>query len=188
MIFGRSYLLDDALHLQVIVDSLLSELTTDARISEPSEGSLAGHSAVGVDIDLSGPEPLHDVVDLVVILRDDASCESVVGGVGPLDDIIKVVEFEDAVHWTENFLLCDDELVLDVGEDCRLNVEALVSPSVSTNNKSSSFFLADLDVMEDAVHLLCTDLRALLGFRIEGISEFDLCHDFGDFLHILVID
>ena len=81
-----------------------------------------------------------------MVLSDYSSSESVSGIVSALDDFIIVLELEDALHWTEDLLLCNGVLILDIREDSGLDIPSLGSPSLATHLKLCTLSFSLLNI------------------------------------------
>ena len=85
----------------------------------------AAAHAVGVDEDLAGVDAVGDAVRAAEVARPDAGDEPVLGEVGQRDGVAVVVEGQRRQHRAEDLLLEDVHLRLDVGDERRLQVQAL---------------------------------------------------------------
>jgi hypothetical protein len=52
--------------------------------------------------DSSCPDALHQVHGLVNVLGEDGSCETILGVVGPFQEILGVLEFDELLDGSEN--------------------------------------------------------------------------------------
>jgi hypothetical protein len=123
-----------------------------------------------------------------VTLSDHSSAKSVGGGVGAVDDLVEVVELEDALHWAEDLLLRDGVLVLDVGEDGRLHEPSAAAPPLAARHQRRALPLPRLNVPQHSVHLLLTHQRSLLSVRGQTVSQPDLRGHLGDGLDVAVVE
>lgn len=65
-------------------------------------------------------------------------------------------------------------MILDFGEDGRLNEISLLARSASAHYDFGSFFLALLDIVEDAFELFLADDGAQLVVLVEGVTHFEI--------------
>src|SRR5262245_11202279 len=100
-------------------------------------------------------------------LRDvacpNSSRKTVRRPVGALDDLIEILERNDAHHRTEDLFLGDFHLVLNVGKDGRLNEIATVSDPFTSAHKLRAFVPARIYVSHYFVELCLVDLGTLFG-------------------------
>src|SRR2546425_3740237 len=132
----------------------------------------------GVDPYRAGLQPLGETVRPFQVLRLHARGEAVDHVVADADGVVLIVEAEHARHRTEDLLLRDLHLVVDLGEDRGLVVEPsgergiLRLPAAAA--ESRALFLADLDVALDLAQLLLRDERTHAGREIHRIAHLHL--------------
>lgn len=110
---------------------------------------------------------------VVQVSSNDTSSETVVGVVSSLNHFVHVGEFHEGHHGSENFFLGDSHIVSNVSEDGGLNVESLVSESISSGKKFSSISLSTGDVSKNLIHLGAVNLGALLDTFLELRSKLE---------------
>lgn len=113
---------------------------------------------------------------------------TVVGGVGNANRILLILELLDRADRSEDLLLDDLHVLIDVGEDSRLDVVALVAETLATGDHLGTVLLAGLDVAHDAVKLELGDLRSLEGVLGEGVANLVLQRALLEALQELVVD
>src|SRR3569623_1863523 len=91
--------------------------------------------------------------------------------VGDAQRILVVLELDDAHHRPEDFLLRDAHLVLDIREHRGLDVEAARADPLAAGRERRALLPADVDIAEDAVHLLLGDHRAKHRGAIRRIAD-----------------
>src|SRR4051794_15264319 len=118
-------------------------LAADSRALEAAERRA---HVEGVPVDPVGPGPhlLRDLVAAVDILRPDRPGEPVVAVVGHVDGLLDRVVGDDRQDRPEDLLLGDRHLVVDVGENRRLDVPADVEVlrAAATEHQPGTFCLA----------------------------------------------
>mmetsp|Transcript_2886 Transcript_2886/g.5593 ORF Transcript_2886/g.5593 Transcript_2886/m.5593 type:complete len:202 (+) Transcript_2886:482-1087(+) len=81
--------------------------------------------------------------------------------VGSLDRLIQGGELGNRHHWTEDLLLHNCHVILDISEDCWLDEVALVSMLRSASLQRCPLRLSLLDVAHHFIELDLVDLRSL---------------------------
>ena len=83
-------------------------------------------------------------MSLTNVLGHHACSQTVAGVVGPLNDLVVVLELEDALYGPEDFFLGDGVVVLYVGEDGGGDVPAFALPNCSAADYLGAFFFPRL--------------------------------------------
>lgn len=161
----------DGLDAGVVGKSVLSKLSSDTRRLESSEGNSSVKLVVAVDPDGSGVDLVGDSNGSGDISGEDSRSETVLGLVGESDDLGLVLELGNDDDGSEDLLLEDGVLRVDVREDGGLDVVSLSSVSLSTGKEGSSLLLSGLDVSHDSVVLNLRDLGSLESSLVEGVTE-----------------
>lgn len=78
---------------------------------------------------------------LIDIIGHNTGRESVLGRVGALDGFVDVAELEDGLDGSEDLLLGDSHVVLDIGEDRGLDEVALLAPATPTRHARRALLL-----------------------------------------------
>lgn len=129
---------------------------------------------IAVNIDCASLQSV-DEFESSIDVGSNYSCSEPIGeSIGPRDDIFFVAPAEDAHDWSEYFFFCDFHVILDFGEDGRLNEISLLAQSASAHYDFGSFFLALLDIVEDAFELFLADDGAQLVVLVEGVTHFEI--------------
>src|SRR6516165_2683903 len=115
----------DGLKLEEALQALGPELPAHARLLEAAKGRGEVDGRERVEHVGPGPHPAGDAEPAVVVVRPHGAAQAVVGVVGDLHRVVVTVVGDDDEHGTEDLLLGDLHLVVDVGEDGRLDVPAL---------------------------------------------------------------
>jgi hypothetical protein len=164
----------DSLNLGVVGKSSLSKLTSDTRLLESSEGKLGGEHVVHVDPAGSGLEAVGDLHGGVDVLGVDSGSKTVGSSVSEGDDLVDGLELGDRSNGSEDLLLHDLHVHLNISEDSRLNEVTSLSETLSSGNDGSSLSLSGLNVSHDTLELKSGNLRSLEGVLGEGVSELVL--------------
>ena len=104
------------------------------------------------------------------------------------DDLVDVLERDDAHHRSEDFLAGDLHVVLHVVEDGRRDEVAAIADAFAAAEQLGAFALAGVDVAHDLLELLVGDLRSLLGRRIERIADLAVLGEREHLVHELVMN
>src|ERR1700676_4406979 len=70
------------------------------------------------------------------------------------------MKLDDTHHGTEDFLLRDPHLMSDVGENRGADEIAAIAYALAAGRQQRAFLLADIHIVEDALHLFFGDHRA----------------------------
>ena len=137
----------------------LKSRIVDELIATDAGADLGGH--LGAVLDVGGP---------------DRAAEAVVGVVGDGDGLLLAVVGDDRQDRAEDLLLGDLHVVVDVGEDGRLDVPALgeVRRTAATGDDAGTGGLAGLEVALDAGPLALGHERADLGGGVERVADDEL--------------
>lgn len=112
-----------------------------------------------------------------------------VGGVvANLDSLSLVLELLDSDDGTEDLLLGNGHLVVDVGEQSRLDEITLVTVTLTTNSNGGTLLLASINVLHDTVKLELRDLGTLEGLLVEGVTQLVLSSALLEAGNELVVD
>jgi hypothetical protein len=103
-------------------------------------------SVVCVDPDGTSLEGVGDLNGGVEVGCVDGGSKTVCGVVTDADGISLVLEFGDRANGSEDLLLHDGHVVLDVGEDGGLDEVSLVTLTLAAGNDGGTLVLAGLDV------------------------------------------
>ena len=103
-------------------------------------------SVVCVDPNGTSLEGVGDLNGGVEVGCVDGGGKTVCGVVANADGLLLGLELGDRADGSEDFLLHDGHVVLDVGEDGGLDEVSLVALALTTGDDGGTFFLAGLDV------------------------------------------
>jgi hypothetical protein len=176
------------LDLSIILKRIRTQLSADTRFLVSTKGSLVVGHIVLVNPDCAGLESVGDADRSVEVVGVNTSCQTVGGVVGELENFLFVLEFLDCADRSENFFLDNLHLVVDVGEDGGLNVVALVTQSLTSDDNLGTGLLALVNVSHDTVELKLRDLRALVGALLEGVADLVLFSTSLECFQELVVD
>lgn len=101
---------------------------------------------VAVNPDGSGLESVGHLESSVEVASVDSSCKTVGSAVADTDCIFLGLELGDRADGSEDLLLHDLHLLVDVGEDRRLNEVTLITLTLATDLDLGSLLLTILDV------------------------------------------
>src|SRR3954447_12141352 len=144
--------------------------------------------AIGVDPDRAGTGLLRKALHASDIPAPDAGSQAIGGTVGDPQRIGLVAELDHAHDWAEDFFLRDPHLVPDIGEHRGADEVAAVADALTAGRQKRAFLLADIDIVEDALHLLFGDDRAEGCGAVGGVADADRLRALRQPLDHLVID
>lgn len=162
---------------------------------------------------------------LVDILGEDGGGQSVSSIIGAWNDLkalsftallskslkppylFQRLELDDLLYRAEYLFPGDAHVVLDVGEDGRLDEESFVTVTSSTAHQLGAFLLATFDQFQNLLELVivdlqkrhmwqkadertrvCTYLRSSFVLRVEGVAHSALLCTLRSLLHELVVN
>lgn len=140
-----------------------------------------------VDPHGAGPELAGNVVSLADVLGPDTGGETVDRVVGTLDDLIDLGVLHDRHHGAEDLLAGDGHVIGHVGEDGGGHEVALVAHAGTADSHAGALLLADVDEVQNALHLLLRDLGTLLGLGVERVAHPPLLGELSALLNELVV-
>src|SRR4051812_22992169 len=161
----------DSLRLGEIVERGGAVLAAEAGVPLAAPGQAHVGIAIGVHPDRAGAGPLGEALQLADVAAPDAGSEAVGRAVGDAQGVGLVLELDDADDGAKNLLLRDPHLVLDIGEHGRADEIAALADTRSACDECRAFPLADVDIVEDRLHLLLGDDGTERGLAIEGIAD-----------------
>jgi len=161
----------DRLHLGVLSQAILTQLSANAALLEPTEWGSSVEGVVGVDPDSASPDVMSEGEGVLDALGDHTGRKTISGGIGASNHVGHVLELDDGHHRTEDLLLGDLHVVGNVGEHGWFNEEPLIAYAATATEKLGSLILAAFDIAQDLVELLFVHLRSLLSFGIERITN-----------------
>src|SRR6202048_110681 len=154
------------LRLGKIVDRRRAVFAAEAGIAHAAPRQPHVGIAIGIDPDGAGLGLLRETLHASDVPAPDASREAVGGTVGDPQRVGLVAEFYHAHHRAEDFLLRDPHLVFDVGKDRGADEIAALADALAARGQKCALLLADIDIVEDAPHLLFGDHGAERGGAI----------------------
>ena len=137
---------------------------------------------------LPGTESVGHTDGSVDVLGVDTGSKTVGSAVTDLDGLVNVLELLDGDDRTEDLLLGDLHVLINVGEQGRLDEVTLVTVALTTDLNLGTALLAAVDVLHDAVELELGDLRALEGVGGEGVTDLVLGGTLPEAGNELVVD
>src|SRR6266545_119704 len=163
----------NALDLEEFLEAEAAALTAMARLLDAAEGRqrIEGCS---VDLHLAGAHPPSDCLSPFRIGRPDATVEPVDRAVRDLSGLVLGVVRNDREHRSEDLLLGDRHVRLDVGEDSGLHEVARLQPLRrlgATGDQLGALLLALLDEPADPLLLGLGDERAQARPVLERIAR-----------------
>jgi len=154
---------DNRFHLRILLQGFLTKLLAKAGLLESPKGSLGGTRIPTVDPDAAPSDVVSDSHRLVDVIRHDPRSKTVHGRIGSLDDLMHVLELDQALHRAKDLIRGNLHVVGDVRENGRLDEEAFVSDTRSAGLELGALLLAELDVAENLLELGVINLGSLLG-------------------------
>ncbi|KAJ6443171.1 WD40 repeat-like domain-containingprotein [Purpureocillium lavendulum] len=151
----------------------LAQFSANATLLDTSKGDAGVSVLAAVDPDHAGLDLGGDAMSTLEVLGEDGGAKAVRRVVGPADGLCFVAEPADDDNGAEDFLLEDAHLVLDLGEDGRLDEEALGVDveRLATGNNLGALGLADLDVVQHPLVLSLGYLRALVRLGVPLVAD-----------------
>src|SRR5690625_1534474 len=151
----------DRLDLGELLDAFEAPLAADTTLLVTPEGQVTGDADAAVDAESAGANALGDRHGTLG-RADHHAAETVHAVVGDANGVFLILVGDHDQYRPENLLLGDAHVVGNVHEAGRLDEEAVahVGAGVAAREQGGAFFLADLDVLEDTVHLLLGNDRA----------------------------
>ena len=116
------------------------------RSLEATEGKLPVKSVVCVDPNGTSLEGVRNLNGGVEVGCVDGSSKTVCGVVTDADGVSLVLELGDRAYGSEDLLLHDGHVILDVGEDRGFDEVSLVTLTLTAGNDGGTLVLAGLDV------------------------------------------
>ncbi len=182
----------DRLDVEIFLDVLLAGLAAVAAHLVAAERHRRIHRLVAIDPDRAGAQRLRDLVRLADIGGPDAGAEAEGGGVGALDQLVRILERDRRDHRAEDLFLRDAHVVLHIGKHRRLHEIALreraLGEAAAAGKCRGALLLSDVEIAGDAVHLLLRHQRPDLGVGIEAVADLQLLAELGDAADEFVID
>lgn len=174
--------------LSIVFKRIRTQLSADTRFLVSTKGCLVVGHVVLVDPDCAGLEGVGDADRSVEVVGVNTSCQTVGGVVGELENLLLVLEFLDCADRSKDFFLDNLHLVVDVGEDGGLDVVALVTESLTSDDDLGTGLLALVNVSHDTVELELGDLRTLVGAFLERVADLVLFSTSLECFQELVVD
>jgi len=134
------------LHLHIVVERRLAQLTANTRLLESTEWKLPVERVVRVDPDGSSFQRVGHFDGGVKVAGMDGGGETVGRIVADRDGVLLGLELGDGADGAENFFLYNLHVFGDIREDGRLDEEALVADALAAGFDGGAGFLALLNV------------------------------------------
>ena len=142
----RSYLFDDRLKLKISIDSLFAHLPPNPRILISSKRRTGSEDTIAILENSARFQSSDNILSFFHIFTDDSRSQTILIIIGSSDDLIYFLVFQDALNWSEDLLTGYHHLVMNVGENCRLDKETDLSVTLATGCQSSPLFHTFLDI------------------------------------------
>mmetsp|Transcript_25564 Transcript_25564/g.31017 ORF Transcript_25564/g.31017 Transcript_25564/m.31017 type:complete len:556 (-) Transcript_25564:83-1750(-) len=178
---------DNTLGFHVVAEGIFTLVTANTGHLETTERCGVVVDVVGVHPDGTGLQGARQTVAGVVAVTPDASCETVLGAVGPLDQVSLVAPLEDGHNRSEDLLLCNSHVVIDVSEHGGLDEVTLGTDGAASALQVRALLNTGLNVHLDLPELLVGHLRTLVNIP-EGIPDSARLGERNSLLNELVID
>ena len=178
----------DCFGLQVLVQRVFAEVLAKAALLETAERCGDVGLVIAVDEAGAGLDAFAKLHCLVNVVRENARCQAVVVVVRTTYDLLKMSEFRNAHHRSERLLFCQVRVILHAGEDRRLEKVTWPGHELATINEFCSFFLADIDVLEQLVQMSLVILRAVCSGAVQRIANLHFAGLVYQALHELVVN
>src|ERR1700722_2569546 len=160
------------LELRVLLQAVLAHFSSYTGLLEPAERRAGVKNVIAIDPHRTRSDTVRNRMRLTNVASPYGRSQAVQRLVGPLYNIIQIIEFDDAHHGTKNLLASDLHVVLDIHEHCGFNEITARTCPLAALHQLGSFALAGLDITHHFVKLDIVNLRPLLGLRIKGIAHF----------------
>ena len=106
--------------------------------------------------------------------------------------VVEILGGHDCQHRSEDLLLGDAHLLVDIGEDGRLDEVALVVGAarqpIAADLRLAAFFAADVDVLEVGLELALINGRTDVDARLHAVADLQLLRALNQRLDELVVD
>ncbi len=141
--------------LEKLVERERADLASDPGLLEAAKRR-EHVEAPAVDVDLPGAKPARHVQRFFRRAGPDAAGKAVNRIVGDPHGVVFGVVGDDREHGPENLFLRDGHAIVDVGEDRRLDVKALLEArrTAAAGDELGALFLALVDVAQHRVALV----------------------------------
>src|SRR5271154_2313747 len=187
--YGRSLELDgDRFHFGVLLQSVFAQFTSYTRLLEAAKRSSGVENVVAVHPNRTGANTVRDRVGFLDIARPHSRGQTIVGAVRTLYHLVYALKGDNAHYRTEDLFLGDLHVVLNIGEDGRLDEVTAVSDSIATADELGTLRAARLDVAHDFVELRLIDLRTLFRVGIERVADGSIPRSDAALFDELVVD
>src|SRR3982751_294906 len=144
----------DSLGLREIVERGGAVLAAEAGVALAAPGEAHVGVAIGVHPDRARARLLGEALQLADVAAPHAGGEAVGRAVGNPQSVGLVLELDDADDGPEDLLLRDPHLVRDIREHRGADEVAAVADLLATGDEGRALLPADLDIVEDRLHLL----------------------------------
>src|ERR1700722_2481268 len=172
----RSRLLEfhqDRLDLRVKVDRVFAEFAAETGLLVAAKRRDRIEVVVAVDPDRARLQRAGDLMSAADVARPDRCGKPVFGVVALENRIVLVGEGDRSADGAKNLLARNLHVVLDVGEQRRIDEVALAGSRGTTGRHGGAFFSADFEESFDAIELLLRYQRSNGALLIEGIAHRD---------------
>lgn len=167
-------------------DRFFTKLTTPSRLLEAAEWDLVRQEGVLINPHGTSLQLPDRTLNLGVVRGVNGSSKAVVGVIGNLDSLGLVLEANERCNWTEDLLLADLHVHVNITKDSRSHKVALVSEASAASDELG-LLLALLDVGKNLVELQLADLWALEGLWVLDVSDLEgLCGSNKEFEELVV--
>src|SRR5215813_11378703 len=164
-----------------------------ARVLDAAEREVhLGADRARVYVRDAGLEVAHRAEGAVHVLREDRGREAVLDAVRDLDRLVDVAHLDHRGRRAEDLLLGDPHLRVDVAEQGRPVVEAVLEAvagsDLAAGEQRRAFLLADLRVRVDLVERGLVDDRADVGRVLPAVAELEALGGLDEVGDELVVD
>src|SRR5688500_1585417 len=152
----------DRLPFGVVVERLQSELTSEAALLHPAEGSFQMDAAPGIDRKISSLHGARDTHGATDIARPDRARQAVVAVVGHGDRSGFVIEGHHRDDRSEDLLASDLHVGPRIQKNGWLEIAARAIGRVAPGRERGALVPSDLDILHDSLAMRCGDQRSHL--------------------------
>lgn len=105
------------------------------------------------------------------VLCENSGTETVLSAVGTLNGLLLGLELAEHDEGTEDFLLEDRVVVLNILKQCRQNEVPTRHSGLTALDENCTLFLTLLDILHHSLILLLRHLRTVAGVFVEGVAD-----------------
>src|SRR5216683_4740879 len=177
----------DRFDLRVEIDCVPAELAAEAGLLVAAEGRNWVELVEAVDPDRAGLQRAGHLMGAAQVARPDRGGKPVVGVVALKNRVVFIRERDRCADRAENLLARDPHLIVDAGEQRRVDEVALTGSRLAAGRHLGALLLANVEITLDSIELLARNQRSDRALLIEGIAHGDALAEICQLTHHLVV-